>query len=93
MVAPSDGRADGRQRRLGVLLGQIHGDLPRLGDFARALRGVEAREVEVQVVAYDLDDVVDGDLLLVELYIDLQYLLGQRRGDLAAEERGIRHER
>lgn len=93
VVAPSDGGADGRERGFGVLLGQVHGDLPGLGDLARALRGVEACEVEVQVVAHHLDDVVDGDLLLVELDVDLQNLLRQRRGDLAPEERGVGHKR
>lgn len=58
MVAASDGGPDGRQRRLGVLLGQIHGDLAGLGDFARALRGVETGEIQIEVFAHDLDDVV-----------------------------------
>lgn len=58
VVAASDGGPDGRQRRLGVLLGQIHGDLAGLGDFARALRGVEAGEIQIEVFAHDLDDVV-----------------------------------
>ena len=31
-----------------------------------------------------LDDVVDGHLLLVELHVDFQNLLGQRRSDLAS---------
>ena len=76
-----------------MLLGEVHGDLPRLRDLTRALRRVEAFEIEVQVLAYDLDDVVDGDLLLVELHVYLQYLLCQRRGDLAAEERGVGDQR
>ena len=41
------------------------------------LRGVEACEVQIEVFAHDLDDVVDGDFLLVELHVDLQNLLSQ----------------
>ena len=93
MVAASDGGPDGRERRLGVLFGEVHGDLPCLGDLARPLRGVEACEIEVQVFAHHFDDVVERDLLLVELHVDLQDLLGQRRGDLAPEERGVGHQR
>ena len=60
VVAASDGGPDGRERRLGVLFGEVHGDLPCLGDLARPLRGVEACEVQIEVFAHDLDDVVDG---------------------------------
>lgn len=93
VVAASDGGPDGRERCLGVLFGEVHGDLPCLGDLARPLRGVEASEIEVQVFAHHFDDVVERDLLLVELHVDLQDLLGQRRGDLAPEERGVGHQR
>ena len=38
VVAPSDGRTDGRERRFGVLLGEVHGDLPRLRGSGSRIR-------------------------------------------------------
>ena len=93
MVAAADGRADRGQRRLGVLLGQIHGDLPRLRDLARPLRRVEPFGIEGQVAAYHLDDVFDRNLLLIELHVGFENLFGQRRGDLPSEERRVGHQR
>ena len=91
--AAADGRADRGQRRLGVLLGQIHGDLPRLRDLARPLRRVEPFGIEGQVAAYHLDDVFDRNLLLIELHVGFENLFGQRRGDLPSEERRVGHQR
>ncbi len=45
MVASSDRRTDCRKRRFRMLLGQIHGDLTGLGDFAGAFRRVESVEI------------------------------------------------
>ena len=76
-----------------MLLGQIHGDLPRLRDLARPLRRVEPFGIEGQVAAYHLDDVFDRNLLLIELHVGFENLFGQRRGDLPSEERRVGHQR
>ena len=74
-------------------LRQVHGDLARLGDVAGALRGVQPGAVDVLMLAHHVDDVVDRDLLLCELHVDLQDLFGERGGDPAPHERGVRHQR
>ena len=93
VVATSDCRADARERSLGVLLGKIHRYLTRLSDISCTLGRVETLKVEIEVSAHGLDDVVDGYLLLCQLDIDLQYILRQRCGNLATEERSVRHKR
>ena len=93
MISASDCRAYGCQRSLCVLLGKVHRYLASLCDIPSPFGRVETLAVDVEIVAYDLNNVVYGYLVLRQLYIDLQYVLCQRSGDLAAEERGVGYER
>ena len=74
-------QADGGQGGLCVFLGEIHGKLPCLDDFPFPGFGVDQIDRDVEVIANNLLDIIDGDLpggVLDEL---VDHLLGKVKGD------------
>ena len=84
VVAAAEARADLRQRGLGEVAREVHGDVPRVGHVLGA--AVAAQVVDVQAeLAGDLGlHHLDGDRVLVGLGEDvLEGLLGDLERDLA----------
>ena len=84
--------ADDGQRRLGHLLGKIHGELASLDNFALAGVRLDAVDGDVEIVANDLLDIFDSDLAVGALDKFVHHLSGQFEGDVSVVEGGLSHE-
>jgi len=86
-------QSDVGERRLGHLLGEVHGNLSGLNDFALSGLALEELDGQVEVVAHHLLDVVDADLAGGVLDKLVDHVLGQIQGDRFAVQACLRHER
>ena len=85
VVSAADGRADGCQWELGVLLRQVHRHLTSLRHLACTLCRAKVLLVNLVVLAHNLCDAVYRNLLLRYVNISLQYILRQRSRDAAVK--------
>src|SRR5690606_5934293 len=86
-VAPAEQLADLREREVGALAAQIHGDLSRLGDRLRAAGAVQVLDRELEVGRGRLDDVGRRDDRVLGLVDDVaQHALGELAAHLRAVE-------
>ena len=81
------------ERGLGHLLGEVHGNLAGLNDFALAGLALEELDGQVEVIAHHFLDVVDAHFAGGVLDELVDHVLGQIQGDRLAVQACLRHER
>ena len=82
--------ADGGEGQLGIFLGEIHAQLTREDDLTLSRFGVDGLHGDIVIVADDLLDILDGDLLGAGLDILVHHLLGEVHGDFPVVKGGLR---
>ena len=93
MVAPADELSNARTGHLRVLLCQIHRHLTGLHIFALAALAEHVLLGDTEVAAYFLEDVVDGERVVVCLHGTLDDALGQMHVNMGVVDDAVGHER
>jgi hypothetical protein len=81
--------ADFRKRRLGYILGQVHGNLPRINDGARIIFCLDLQQPESKLLGDGFLDGLDGDLAGLRVDEVLQHLLRIWKRDLGVGQRRV----
>ena len=93
VVAPSYELSDACSGHLGVFLGEVHGYLSDLYQLALAALAEYVLLGDTVVVAHGLEDVVDGQRMIVDLHCTLNNTLGQMHVDGRVIDDRVGHER
>ena len=81
-----------RQRRFGEMLGQVHGNLPRIDDGTRIILGLDLDQAQAELLSYRLLNGLDRYLARLRVDEILQHLLRVGKRDFRSNQRGVRHQ-
>ena len=71
------------------MLGQVHGNLPRIDDRTRIVLGFDLDQSQAELLGHHLLDGFDGDLARLRVDKILEHLLRVRQRDLSADQGGM----
>ena len=92
VVAVADKLSDTAGRHLRVLLSQIHRHLSHLYQIALAALARHLTLLDIVVTAHLLENLVDGERMVVDLHCTLNDTLGQTHIDIGVVDNGIGHQ-
>ena len=74
------------------MLGQVHGNLPRVNDGTRVVLGLDLHQPQPELLGHHFLDGFDGDLPGLGINEIFEYLLSIGEGNLGADQRRMRHQ-
>src|SRR5438128_12149715 len=92
MVLASELPTDLRKRSLGQVLGQIHGDLPRIDDGARIILCLDLCQPKSELLRHGFLDRLDRYLTRLRVNKVLEYLLRVRKSDIGTDQGRVCHQ-